>query len=139
MFGNKGKTTSKPQSRVDTLIGVGTRIDGNISFTGGLRVDGQVRGNVSAAGEEAATLVVGENARIEGEIRVTHLVINGNVMGPVHAREYVELQAKAQVEGDVFYKTLEMHPGAVIDGTLIHLGEDGQAHHPHRLPPPAGS
>ena len=93
MFGNK---SSKPQNRIDCLIGAGTDIEGNITFSGGLRVDGHVRGNVIAAEDKPGTLVLSEQARIEGEIRVSHVVINGTVVGPVHAAEYVELQAQSQ-------------------------------------------
>jgi cytoskeletal protein CcmA (bactofilin family) len=121
MFGRK---TSKPQSRIDCLIGAGTTIEGNLAFSGGLRVDGRVRGNVVAVDGEAATLVVSEEARIEGEIRVSHVVINGTVVGPVHASEYVELQAKCNVTGDVHYKTIEVHLGAVVQGRLAHQSEE---------------
>jgi cytoskeletal protein CcmA (bactofilin family) len=117
-FSNK---PSKPQNRIDTLIGAATKVVGDISFSGGLRVDGLVKGNVSAAGEEPSTLVLSENAKIEGKIRVSHAVINGAVLGPVHALEYVELQSKCHVTGDVFYKTLEMHMGAIVEGKLVHV------------------
>lgn len=117
MFGDK---SSKPQNRIDCLIGAGTTIEGNIIFTGGLRVDGHVRGNVAAAEGKPGTIVLSEHAQIEGEIRVSHVVINGTVVGPVHAMEYVELQAKANVTGDVHYKTLEMQLGAVVQGRLVH-------------------
>lgn len=111
---------SKPQNRIDTLIGADTRILGDISFSGGLRVDGHVKGNVMAKGDAPCTLVLSENAKIEGKIEVSHVVVNGTVMGPVHASEYVELQPKARVTGDVFYKTLEMHLGAIVEGKLVH-------------------
>lgn len=117
MFGNK---SNKPQSSIDCLIGTGTVIEGNITFTGGLRVDGHVRGNVLSADTKPGTLVLSEQARIEGEIRVSHVVINGTVVGAVHAAEYVELQAKANVTGDVYYKTLEMQLGAVVQGRLVY-------------------
>lgn len=120
MFGTKA---NKPQSRIDCLIGAGTTVDGNITFSGGLRVDGRVRGNVVAVDGETATLVVSEEARIEGEIRVSHVVINGAVVGPVHAFEYVELQPKANVTGDVHYKTIEVHLGAMVQGRLAYLSE----------------
>ena len=84
-------------------------------------MDGLVKGNVAAAGEEPSTLVLSENAKIEGKIRVSHVVINGAVLGPVHATEYVELQSKCHVTGDVFYKTLEMHMGAIVEGKLVHV------------------
>lgn len=123
MFGNKG---NKPQNRIDCLIGAGTTIEGNVTFTGGLRVDGHVRGNVIAADDKPGTLVLSEQAHIEGEIRVSHVVINGTVVGPVHAAEYVELQPKANVTGDVYYKTLEMQLGAVVQGRLVYQS-DGKA------------
>lgn len=118
-----GKKPSKPQNRIDCLIGAGTSIEGSISFTGGLRVDGHVHGNVIAADGKPGTLMLSEHARIEGEIRVSHVVINGTVVGPVYAMEYVELQAKANVTGDVHYKTLEMHLGAVVQGRMVHENE----------------
>ena len=123
MFGNK---VPKPQSRIDSLVGAGTVIEGNISFSGGLRVDGRVRGNVIAMGDEASTLVLSEQAQIDGEIRVSHAVINGTVVGPVNGAEYVELQSKAKVTGDVLYRTLEIQLGAVVQGRLVHP-EEAQA------------
>lgn len=121
MFGSK---TTKPQNRIDSLVGVGTVVDGNITFTGGLRVDGHVRGNVTASDEQPSTLVLSEKAQIEGEIRVSHAVINGTVIGPVHGTEYVELQPKSNVTGDVHYRTLEIQLGAVVQGRLVH--QDGE-------------
>src|SRR3989337_132198 len=120
MFGNK---SNKPQNSIDCLIGAGTVIEGNIAFVGGLRVDGHVRGNVLSADAKPGTLVLSERARIEGEIRVSHVVINGTVVGPVHAAEYVELQAKANVTGDVYYRTLEIQLGAVVQGRLVYQPE----------------
>ena len=119
MFGPKG-SSSKPQNRIDCLIGAGTRVEGNVIFSGGLRVDGQVKGNIIAEDDKPGTLVVSEQAQVEGEIRVPHVVINGVVNGPVNSAEYVELQAKANVTGDVYYNTLEMQLGAVVQGRLVH-------------------
>ena len=115
-----GKKPSRPQNRIDTLIGAETRVQGDVTFSGGLRVDGTILGNVSSRGDAPSTLVLSENARIEGCIQVSHVVINGTVIGPVRASEYVELQPKARVSGDVFYKTLEMHLGAIVEGKLVH-------------------
>lgn len=119
--------SGKPQNRIDSLIGAGTTIAGDITFSGGLRVDGEVKGNVRATGDQQGTLVVSEHARIEGEIDVNHLVINGTVVGPVHSSEFLELQAKAKVTGDVQYNTIEMHLGAVVQGRLIHQGAPAKA------------
>lgn len=115
-----GKKHSKPQSRIDSLIGAGTTIEGNLSFSGGMRIDGHVNGNVVAAQGKSSTLVLSEHAQVNGEINVTHLVINGTTNGPVTASEYLELQGKAKVNGDVHYKTLEIHLGAIVEGRLIH-------------------
>ena len=124
MFGSNKKTSNKPQSRIDTLIGVGTRIEGNITFVGGLRIDGQVKGNISAEAGQSGTLVLSEPARVDGEINVSHVVVNGTVLGPVYASEYAELQPKARVTGDVYYKTLEMHLGAIVEGKLVYQEGD---------------
>lgn len=115
-----GKKIGKPQNQIDSLIGAGTRIDGNINFSGGLRVDGHVRGNIIATGDKPSTLVLSDQATIEGTISVSHAVINGTVIGAIRANEYVELQAKAKVSGDVHYGTMEIQLGASIDGMLLH-------------------
>ena len=112
MFGIKTKST------IDTLIGVSTRIDGNIHFKGGLRIDGQVHGDVMAEPGSTGMLVISENARVEGAVRGAHLVINGEIIGAVHSSELLELQPKARITGDVVYKALEMHGGAVVAGRL---------------------
>jgi cytoskeletal protein CcmA (bactofilin family) len=114
---------SKPQNRIDSLIGAGTQVTGDIHFAGGLRIDGAVSGNVIADPAQASTLVLSEHARVSGEISVTHLVVNGMVAGPVQASEYLELQSKAKVAGDVRYKTLEIQLGAIVDGRLMHINE----------------
>ena len=120
------KQRDKPQKRIDCLIGAGTTVDGDVTFTGGLRVDGIVRGNVATANGETGTLVVSEHARIDGEIKVSHVVINGTVNGPITADDFLELQAKARIVGDISYRTLEMHLGAVVQGRLNHA-EPGTA------------
>lgn len=114
---------SKPQNRIDSLVGFGTRIVGDVSFSGGLRVDGEIVGKVIADPSKPSTLVLSEHARVQGEINVTHLVVNGAIVGPVHVAEYLELQSKAKVIGDVHYKTLEIQLGAIVEGKLIHLAE----------------
>jgi cytoskeletal protein CcmA (bactofilin family) len=124
MFG--GRKPAKPQNRIDSLIGAGTRIEGDVVFTGGMRIDGEVRGRVTATPGASATLVVSEQARVEGEIRVSHLVVNGAVVGPVHATEFLELQAKSRITGDVHYHRIEMHLGAVVEGRLVHAAEEAR-------------
>lgn len=117
------KNSHKPQARIDTLIGADTVIEGDVKFSGGLRVDGCIRGNVAESGDKPGMLVLSEHGRIEGAIAVAHAVINGAVVGPLKAGSFLELQAKSRVSGDVCYKTLEIHMGAVVEGQLIYLGE----------------
>jgi cytoskeletal protein CcmA (bactofilin family) len=109
---------SKKQPPIKSLIAQGTEINGNISFSEGLRVDGKVKGNLVAAEGTRSILVISETAAIEGEIRADHVIINGRVIGPIQASELLELQPKAHIEGDVNYKALEMHQGATIAGQL---------------------
>lgn len=117
------RNRNKPQNRIDTLIGAETKVEGDIHFTGGLRVDGNIRGNVSEVASTPGTLVLSEHGRVEGAITVSKVVINGKVLGPVRANQFIELQTKSRVTGDVYYKSLEMHTGAVIEGKLIYLGD----------------
>ena len=122
-----GKKTSKPQGRIDSLIGAGTSVTGDVTFSGGLRVDGEIKGNVRGAEGHPATLVTSEHARIEGDTTVSHLVINGTVTGGVHSSDFLELQTRARVTGDVEYSTIEIHLGAVIQGRLVHQGTTAKA------------
>lgn len=112
MFGKK------KQPPIKSLIAVGTCIEGSLKFTDGLRVDGEVIGDIRALEGSASILVISESATITGLVQADHVIINGHVVGPVHAAELLELQPRARIEGDVSYKALEMHQGAVISGLL---------------------
>jgi cytoskeletal protein CcmA (bactofilin family) len=114
MLGRKNKGT------IDSLIGISTKIQGDVHFQGGLRIDGQVKGNVIANGDDPSMLVISEHAKVEGEVRVAHLVVNGEIVGPVYSSELLELQPRARITGDVYYKALEMHGGALVAGKLTH-------------------
>jgi cytoskeletal protein CcmA (bactofilin family) len=114
MLGRKTKST------IDSLIGISTSIQGDVHFKGGLRIDGNVKGNVVADPSESSMLVISEHAKVEGEVRVAHLVVNGEILGPVFSSELLELQPRARITGDVYYKALEMHGGALVSGKLTH-------------------
>lgn len=109
----------KPCNTIDTLIGAKTDLKGDIVFTGGLRVDGKVRGNITAKGDGNSTLVLSENAMVTGNVTVPHIITNGTIKGNVRAAERIELQPKAEISGDVYYKVIEMSLGAVINGNLV--------------------
>ena len=115
------KNDSKPLGRIDSLIGAGTRVEGSVHFSGGLRVDGEVKGSIVAVeGASSSVLVLSEHARIEGAVSVAHLVTNGTVVGPVSVTQSIEMQSKARIVGDLQYASIEMHQGAVIEGRLLH-------------------
>lgn len=116
----------KKQPPIKSLIAEGSQITGDINFTDGLRVDGDVAGNVHAKDGGSSILVVSETAHVVGEIAADHIIVNGSVKGPVHARMMLELQPKARIEGDIQYMALEMHQGALITGLLrpILVGEE---------------
>lgn len=118
MLGKK-TNTEKPCSTIDTLIGVKTELKGDIIFSGGLRIDGKVKGNITANGDGSSTLVLSEHAVVTGNVTVPHMIINGVIKGHVRSSERVELQPKADVKGDLTYKTLEMALGASVNGNLI--------------------
>lgn len=110
--------TKKKQPAIRTLIGEGTVIVGEIRFADGLRIDGEIQGNVIATGDTPSILVISEKARVIGQVKAGHVIINGSVVGPVQSSELLELQPKASIVGDVGYQSLEMHQGATIDGEL---------------------
>ena len=112
MFGKR------KQPPIKSLIAVGTCIEGSLKFMDGLRIDGEVVGDIRAGGDNGSILVISESAVVIGHIYADHVIINGRVKGSVHASELLELQPKARVEGDVSYKALEMHQGATIVGQL---------------------
>ena len=116
----------KKQPPIRSLIAQGSRIEGNFVFGEGLRVDGEVVGDIRAGDERPSILVVSESATVRGAIHADHVIINGQVFGPVHAAELLELQPKARIEGDVHYKALEMHQGAVIAGQLLPAGSEAK-------------
>lgn len=112
MFGKK------KQPPIKSLIAQGTTIEGNLKFTDGLRIDGAVIGSIHAVEDSASILVISESATVTGAIHADHVIVNGRVIGPVHAAELLELQPKARIDGDIFYKALEMHQGAAVFGQL---------------------
>jgi cytoskeletal protein CcmA (bactofilin family) len=118
------KKANKIDNRIDTLVGADTRIEGDLHFGGGLRVDGAIRGNVSEQNGTPSTLIISEHGRIEGAVTAAKIVLNGKVNGTVKSSHFVELQTKARITGDLYYKSLEMHTGAVIEGKLVYIGDE---------------
>ena len=120
MFGSDRKGAGRPTMSVDTLIGAQTVIRGDVTFSGGLHIDGQVHGAIVAEAGSDAVVTVSDKGRIQGEIRAPHVVINGTLDGDVIASERIELAAQARVTGNVHYRVVEMHAGAQLTGRLVH-------------------
>jgi len=108
----------KKQPPIRSLIGEGTVLHGEVRFEEGLRIDGEVHGDVVAVGEARTLLVISEKARVVGKVKGGHVIINGTVVGPVECDDLLELQPKARIHGDVRYGMIEMHQGAGIDGEV---------------------
>ncbi|QTR50066.1 bactofilin family protein [Candidatus Thiothrix anitrata] len=138
MFGKSAKTGNSSNSsssngvqgdqkirraQVDTLIGRGTTIDGDLRFSGGLHIEGVIKGNLAADGDDA-TLILSEHGHIQGEVRVPSMVLNGMIDGDVFASGKVELFEKARICGDVYYNLLEMAVGAEVNGKLVRQKPD---------------
>ncbi|MFW5969980.1 MAG: bactofilin family protein [Halofilum sp. (in: g-proteobacteria)] len=143
MLGNSSKKSKGNGNRVDTLVGHETEIMGDVHFTGGLHIDGVIKGNVYADGDSDSVAIISERGRVEGELRVPNLLINGLVAGDVYAGDRLDLAKNARVRGDVYYQTMEMAGGAEINGKLVrtddvqqrYLEHTGSAGEPGREPP----
>lgn len=127
-----GKRKKFKSARIDSLVGHQTEMHGDIKFTGGLHVDGVIRGNVFADDGSDSLLTVSEHGTIEGEVKVPNIILNGSVIGDVYARQHIELAQKARVTGNVYYTLIEMAMGAEVNGNLVHgtgEAEEGTPYH----------
>ena len=125
-----GRNKKRKSMNVETLIGRNTNIQGDIHFSGGLHVDGEIKGNVIAEEGSSSVLRVSEHGRIEGEVRVPTIHLDGTVSGDVFASQGIELASHARVNGNVFYQLIEMAMGAEVNGNLVHESEARQPDKP---------
>ena len=122
MWGKNKKPKSTTQ--IDSLVGQNTEIKGDVIFSGGLHVDGVVKGSVIAKEGEDSLLTLSERGTIEGEVKVPNVVVNGTVIGDVHASGHVELASEARIHGNVYYALIEMAMGSEVNGNLVHKADD---------------
>jgi len=118
MWGKNKKP--KQTAQIDSLIGQNTEVRGDVLFSGGLHVDGHVKGNIIAEQGEDSLLTLSERCKVEGEVRVPNIVVNGTVIGDVHASGHIELASEARIDGNVYYALIEMAMGAEVNGNLVH-------------------
>ncbi|HDZ16102.1 MAG TPA: polymer-forming cytoskeletal protein [Methylophaga aminisulfidivorans] len=118
MFSNKKVQKKKSTTRIDTLVGRQTHMKGDIHFSGGLRIDGTITGNIIADHEDAL-LTISDHGKVSGDVRVPNVIINGEVNGNVFSSEHVELAPKAIINGNLYYRMIEMAMGSEVNGHLI--------------------
>ncbi|MEJ2115738.1 MAG: polymer-forming cytoskeletal protein [Gammaproteobacteria bacterium] len=106
--------------RVDTLIGKHSKIIGDVLYTGGVHIEGEVEGNLMADQVDKGFVVVSESGLVKGEIRGPTIIVYGTVNGDVYATGTIELAASAKITGSVYYNLLEMATGAAVNGNLVH-------------------
>lgn len=123
MFSSKKKQNELLRAKINTLIGEGTEIDGIVNFSGGLHVVGKINGGAVSENEDSL-LILSENALVTGNVRVKHLIVNGQIDGEVYVEGKVELFDKARINGDIHYKILELPVGARVNGKLIRIEDD---------------
>ena len=107
-----------------TLVAGNCQLIGDVHFTDQLLVNGVVEGNIRAGSGTNATLTISEKGEVRGEIRVPNVIVNGSVDGDIHSEKHIELSAKAEVSGNVYYKVIEMVMGSRVDGQFVHV--DGE-------------
>ena len=123
MLGKKKQKPRRPTGHFDTLISSRTSVEGDVHFSGGLHVDGRIRGKVVADEGTDAVLRISEVGEVTGDINAPHVIINGTVNGDVYASAHLELAEKASINGSVYYNLIEMAMGASVNGNLVHQRE----------------
>lgn len=118
-----GSSRKNKTAKIDTLIGENTEFTGDVKFSGGLHVDGVVKGNIIADADSSSVLSISEQGTVEGEIHVPYNIIDGTVIGNLYSNGHIELEAKSRITGDVYYNLLEISSGSQIRGRLVHTPE----------------
>ncbi len=110
--------------KITTVIGRDTELRGDLRFHGGLHVDGSIKGDIIGMSDDAAALILSESGKVEGDVRVANVVLNGTIIGDVYASERAELASQARVTGTLYYRLLEMAMGAEVNGQLVRMEEE---------------
>lgn len=119
----KAKRYQSPQVHFDTLVSGKTQIQGDIQFSGGLHVDGLIRGTIRAEESSDAIVRISDIGEIDGDVIAPHIIVNGTVHGDVYASKHIELASNASIKGNVYYHLIEMAMGAEVNGNLVHHKE----------------
>ncbi len=120
---SKGKRYQSPHVHFDTLVSSKTQIQGDIQFSGGLHIDGLIRGTIRAEEGSEAIVRISDIGEIDGDVIAPHIIVNGTVHGDVYASKHIELASNASIKGNVYYHLIEMAMGAEVNGNLVHHKE----------------
>jgi len=110
-------------TKLSSLVADNLGIKGDVMFSGGLRVDGRIDGNVLCEPGTHGLLVLSDKGSINGSVRTYDAVINGTISGDLEVEHFLELQANARVTGNITYRQLQLECGATIDGKLVCAGD----------------
>ncbi|MBW7861063.1 MAG: polymer-forming cytoskeletal protein [Rhodocyclaceae bacterium] len=125
MFGRKQKKTIEV-NKLSSLIADNLRIVGDVYFSGGLRVDGHIEGDVIGRNGDKSLIVLSEKGSIIGRVQAYDAVINGSVKGDLEVEHFLELHSNARIAGNISYRQLQMDCGAGIEGQLVRVSEPEQ-------------
>ena len=117
MLGGKKQKSEKGT----TLVANNCQIEGDVLFSDELCIEGVVKGDIIAKEGAKAQVRVSDLGRVVGEIRAPSVIVNGKVFGDIHSDKHVELAARAEVKGNVYYNLIEMVMGSRVDGSLVHV------------------
>lgn len=124
MWGNKkSKGIKSATGHFDTLISNKTQIEGDLHFSGGLHIDGTVKGTIRADESSEAIIRISDVGEVHGDVIAPHIIVNGTVHGDVYSSKHIELAANASINGNVYYHLIEMVMGAEVNGNLVHNKE----------------
>jgi cytoskeletal protein CcmA (bactofilin family) len=123
MWTKKKKSHAKLPANFDTLISVNAQLEGDLNFSGGLHLDGKVKGTIRADAGGEAIVRISQAGEVDGDVIAPHIIINGTVHGDVYSSKHIELASKASIKGNVYYHLIEMTMGAEVNGNLVHHKE----------------
>ncbi|MBK3868329.1 polymer-forming cytoskeletal protein [Pseudomonas stutzeri] len=128
MFSKKKSTPRIAIDQFSSLVSGNLSLDGDMTFEDGLKVSGEIRGDVRHKPGTHSLLALSAEGRIEGNVSSYDALIDGTIVGDLLVEHLLELHSNARVRGNIRYRQLSMESGAVVDGTLSRMGdEEGSA------------
>ena len=105
---------------INTILGHGSAITGNIKINGFVRIDGDIDGNLETDGN----IIIGENARIRGNVKAKSVIVGGIVLGNIEASQSIKVLATSAVIGDIVSHKVQVEQNAIIHGHFISIKDE---------------